>query len=315
VRVYFCSDIHASEKCWKKFLATPKFYDADVIIVGGDVTGKFVVPIVEAKRGKYSCRYAGIERRLSPGADVERMKGVIADAGSYAYMTTPEECTALEADPEAVDRLFRELIMERVDRWIDMADDRLGGTGVRVFVSGANDDYFEVDGAIARSEVIEDPNGTVIPLDDGFEIMGMGFGNVTPWACPRDIEESELRARIDGVAERVTDPARTIFSLHVPPYDSGLDYAPELDEELRMVTNGGGLNMVPVGSTSTRDAVADYRPMIGLHGHIHESRGVRAIDGVPIANPGSEYGEGILDGIVLDLDRQHGLVNTTLVRG
>ncbi len=315
MRVYFCSDIHASEKCWKKFLAEPKFYDAQVIIVGGDITGKFVVPIVEAKRGKYTCRFAGIERKVSPGDGMNRLKAMIEDAGSYPYLTTPDEYAALQADPTAVDHLFRRLIMERVNRWIDMADDRLAGTGIRVLVSGANDDFFEVDDALARSDVIEDPNGTVLPLDDGFEIMGMGFGNVTPWACPRDIEEADLRQRIDAVAGKVTDPSRTIFSLHVPPFDSGLDYAPLLDDDLRIVTDATGPKMVPVGSTAVRDAVTDWRPMLAVHGHIHESRGIKDHGGIPVANPGSEYSDGVLDGLLIDLDRQHGLVHTSLVKG
>ncbi len=155
----------------------------------------------------------------------------------------------------------------------------------------------------------------MIPLDDGFEIVGMGYGNVTPWECPRDIAESELAERIDEAARKVTDPRRALFSLHVPPYGSGLDHAPQLDAELRMVLNGGGPTMVPVGSTAVRDAIAKYRPMIGVHGHIHESRGVTDVEGVPVANPGSEYGEGILDGLVIELDKRHGLVSTQLVRG
>jgi uncharacterized protein len=315
MRAYFCSDIHASEKCWKKFLASPKFYDAQTIIVGGDITGKFVVPIIEGKKGRHTCRFAGVDRKLSGPEAVARMQATIADAGAYPYLTTPEEVASLETDPAAVDRLFRVLIMQRVERWIDMAEDRLRGTGVRVFVSGANDDFFEVDDALARSELIEDPNGKVIALDDGFEIMGMGFGNVTPWSCPRDIEEGELRSRIDAVAATVDRPDRTIFSLHVPPYDSGLDYAPELDADLRLVTDASGPHMIPVGSTAVRDAITDHRPMVAVHGHIHESRGVRDQGGITIANPGSEYTDGVLDGLILELDKQHGLVHTSLVRG
>ena len=206
MRIYFCSDIHASEKCWKKFLAAPRFYDADVIIVGGDVTGKFVVPIIESKKGRYTCRFAGVERKLKDGAQLAQIKDLIADAGSYAWVTTPDEHATYEGDQEAIDGLFRTLIMERVERWINMADDKLAGAGVRIFVSGANDDFFEVDDALGRSEIIEDPNGKVIPLDDGFEIVGMGYGNVTPWHCPRDIEESELAERIDEVARKVAEP-------------------------------------------------------------------------------------------------------------
>jgi Icc-related predicted phosphoesterase len=315
MRIYFCSDVHASEKCWKKFLAAPRFYSADVIVIGGDVTGKFIIPIIESKKGRYTCKFAGVERRLKEGSQLAQIKDLIADAGSYAWVTTPDEHATYEGNQEAIDGLFRTLIMERLERWINMADDRLSGTGVRIFVSGANDDFFEVDEALTRSGIIEDPNGKVIPLDDGFEIVGMGYGNVTPWHCPRDIGESELAARIDEAAARVTNPSRAVFSLHVPPYGSGLDYAPQLDGDLRMVLNAGGPNMVPVGSTAVRDAIANYRPLIGVHGHIHESRGVTSIDGVPVANPGSEYGEGILDGLIIELDKQHGLVGTQLVRG
>ena len=315
MRIYFCSDIHASEKCWKKFLAAPRFYDADVIVVGGDVTGKFVIPIIESKKGRYTCRFAGVERKLKDGAQLAQIQDLIADAGSYAWVTTPDEHATYEGNQEAIDGLFRTLIMERVERWINMADDKLAGTGVRIFVSGANDDFFEVDDALGRSAIIEDPNGKVIPLDDGFEIVGMGYGNVTPWHCPRDIEESELGGRIDDAARKVANPSKAVFSLHVPPYGSGLDYAPQLDGDLRMVLNAGGPNMVPVGSTAVREAIVNYRPLIGVHGHIHESRGVTNIDGVPVANPGSEYGEGILDGLIIELDKQHGLVGTQLVRG
>ena len=143
----------------------------------------------------------------------------------------------------------------------------------------------------------------------------MGYGNQTPWSCPRDIDEGDLATRIDHAVAGAADPAKTLFSLHVPPLGSGLDLAPELTSDLQMVTSSGGLNMVPVGSTAVRDAIIKYRPLIGLHGHIHESRGVISLDGVPITNPGSEYSEGILDGVVIDLDKKKGIVNTTLVRG
>jgi uncharacterized protein len=315
MRIYFCSDIHGSDKCWKKFLSTPKFYEADVIIVGGDVTGKFLVPIVETRRGKYSCRFNGLERKVSAGAPLQHLLDMIADSGAYGYVTTPDEYAHHQQDSEAVDQLFRRLILERVDRWIELAETKLRGTGVRVLVSGANDDYFEVDEALGRSELIEDPNGAVVPLGEGYDLMGMGYGNITPWACPRDVPEEELTRRIDEVMATVDDPGKTLMSLHVPPFESGLDYAPELDDELRAVVTANGLKMIPVGSTATRDAITSYRPVMGLHGHIHESRGVYDLNGVPIANPGSEYSEGILGGVVIDLDRRHGLTNTTLVRG
>jgi Icc-related predicted phosphoesterase len=315
VRIFFCSDLHASRKCWKKFLNSAAFYRADVIIVGGDITGKFVVPLIEGPRQTRTATFLGVERTVSTAEEADRLRTWIADAGQYAVDMTPDEYVWYEADQARIDDLFRRLVLDRVREWVAEADAKFAGSDVRVFVSGANDDFLEVDEAIAASEVIEDPNGRVVDLDGDFQLLGMGWGNPTPWACPRDISEEQLAAKIDDVAADVRDPGRTIFSLHVPPLGSGLDLAPKLDDYLRPRLDGGGLEMVSVGSTATRDAIVKYRPLVGLHGHIHESRGIRKLGGVPIANPGSEYGEGVLDGLLVDLDPKRGLQDLSLVIG
>jgi Icc-related predicted phosphoesterase len=196
-----------------------------------------------------------------------------------------------------------------------MAEERLRGTGVRILVSGANDDFYEVDQALARSEVIEDPNGRIVELDGGIEFMGVGYGNLTPWNCPRDVSEDELAGHIAGVADQVRDPARAIFSLHVPPFGSGLDFAPRLDAHLKMVMTGSGPEMIPVGSTAVRDAILKYQPMLSLHGHIHESKGVQWMGRTRVVNPGSEYAEGVLDGALVAIDPHAGIENVLLVSG
>jgi len=315
VRVYFCSDIHASRRCWKKFLNSWKFYEADHIIVGGDITGKFVVPIIDRGGGTHTATFMGIERKVVDHDELEALKTRVADAGQYPFVTTPEEYAEYEGDKAKIDRLFRRLVMERAEEWMAEADQKLRGTGVRCFVSGANDDFFEVDDVIAASESVEDPNGKVIELEGGFELLGMGYGNPTPWACPRDVPEEELAERIDKVAAGVRNIDHAIFSLHVPPLGSGLDVAPKLDDYLRPRVGAAGLEMIPVGSTATRDAIVKYRPLIGLHGHIHESKGVKRLGGVTIANPGSEYGEGVLDGLLVDIDPKKGLTRVELVTG
>jgi Icc-related predicted phosphoesterase len=315
MRLYFCSDVHASRKCWKKFLNAWKFYEADHLILGGDITGKFVVPIVERGNGAYSAVFMGVERKVSGPQELEALRTRVADAGQYAFVTTPDEFAEYEGHQDRIDALFRSLVLERAGEWMREADEKLRGTGVRCFVSGANDDFFEIDDVIAGAEVVEDPNGTVIELEDGYELLGMGYGNPTPWACPRDVPEDELAERIDKVAATVRDTDRAIFSLHVPPLGSGLDVAPKLDDYLRPRVGAAGLEMIPVGSTATRDAIAKYRPMIGLHGHIHESKGVKKLDGITIANPGSEYGEGVLDGLLVDIDPRKGVTNVELVTG
>jgi len=315
MRIYFCSDVHASRKCWKKFLNAWKFYEADHLIVGGDITGKFVVPIVERGNGTYTAVFMGLERKVSGPEELEALRTRVADAGQYPFVTTPDEFAEYEGDQPRIDALFRRLVLERAQEWMREAEEKLRGTGVRCFVSGANDDFFEIDEVIAASDLVEDPNGTVIELEGGFELLGMGYGNPTPWACPRDIPEDELAERIDKVAATVRDVDRAIFSLHVPPLGSGLDLAPKLDDYLRPRVGAAGLEMIPVGSTATRDAIARYRPMIGLHGHIHESKGVKKLGGITIANPGSEYGEGVLDGLLVDIDPKRGVTNVELVTG
>jgi Icc-related predicted phosphoesterase len=314
MRIYFCSDVHASRKCWKKFLNSWKFYEADHIILGGDITGKFVVPIVD-RGATYTATFMGIERKVGTRQELDDLKTKISDAGQYPFTTTPDEYAEHEGDQAKIEQLFKRLVMERVEEWMEEADDKLRGTGVRCFVSGANDDFFEVDEAIAGSEVIEDPNGKVIDLEGDLQLLGMGYGNPTPWACPRDVPEEELAERIDKVAAGVRAMDRAIFSLHVPPLGSGLDVAPKLDDYLRPRVGAAGLEMIPVGSTATRDAIKKYRPMIGLHGHIHESKGVKKLEGVTITNPGSEYGEGILDGVLVDIDPKKGLKKVELVTG
>ena len=314
MKLYFCSDIHGSDLCWRKFLATPKFYGADAIVCGGDITGKFLVPIVRQTDGTWTSQFMGLHRRPRTEAELATLRQRIADSGQYAFETTPEENSALSGNQAAIDKVFRRLVVERVERWLTMAEERLEGTGVRVLVSGANDDFFEVDEALSCSDVVEDPNGRVLELD-GTEFIGLGYGNITPWHCPRDVSEEELAARIAEVADRVRDPGRAIFSLHVPPFGSGLDFAPRLDANLQMVMTGSGPEMIPVGSTAVRDAILRYQPTLSLHGHIHESKGVQWIGRTRAVNPGSEYAEGVLDGALVDVDPRTGVRNVLLVSG
>lgn len=316
MRVYFTSDLHGSDKCWLKFLATPKYYNADVIIVGGDITGKFLVPIIEQRDGSATTTFMGVKRRVRSAEERERLKTQIAYSGAYAFETTEEEYAEYERRPDLVDDLFRRLVLERVERWVALAETRLASQQVRCFVSGGNDDFFEVDDILRQSSVIEVPEGRVVELGHGIEMFGLGYANPTPWNCPRDIPEADLAAKIDALAGQVTRMDRAIFNIHVPPHDTGIDTAPMLDENMQLVLSpSGGLEMIPVGSTAVRDAIERYQPMLGLHGHIHESAGVRHLGRSTIVNPGSEYGEGILRGALIDFDRRGELGKVELVTG
>ena len=108
---------------------------------------------------------------------------------------------------------------------------------------------------------------------------------------------------IEAMATGLRDSKNSIFNLHCPPYDSTLDQAPQLDETLRPTVTMGDLLKIPVGSTAVRAAIERYQPLVGLHGHIHESPGHIKIGRTMCVNPGSEYQSGILRGYIIDLEK------------
>jgi uncharacterized protein len=316
MRIYYASDIHGSRKCWLKFLATPKYYGADVIIIGGDITGKFIVPIIRKSDGKVETIFMGRKRKLKNDDELEKLKQQMANAGQYGVEMTEAEHDLYVQDPSQLDGLFERALRERVEEWVALADERLEGQDVRCFVSPGNDDEYSIDEVLARSEKVEVHDGRVVDLGDGFEMFGLGYSNITPWNCPRDITEDELAAKIDELAAHVSRMDRAIFDIHVPPYDTGIDEAPELTEDKQIISDSLGAPMkVPVGSTAVRDAILKYKPMLGLHGHIHEASGIRRLGNTMLINPGSEYGEGLLRGALIELDEKEGVVSANLVTG
>jgi Icc-related predicted phosphoesterase len=218
---------------------------------------------------------------------------------------TPDEVQAYKDDRSLVEKRFAELARERLARWLDIAEERLRGTGIRCYVQPGNDDPYEVDSVFHPSEIIQNVDGRLVQLDEHHEMISVGAANQTPWNCPRDKPEEELEQLIEQVASQLKNPSQAIFNLHVPPYDTNLDIAPELDENLTpKLSLTGGFKMVPVGSKAVRKAIEKYNPLVGLHGHIHESRSAQKIGKTMCINPGSEYGEGVLRGVVLELSRK-----------
>jgi Icc-related predicted phosphoesterase len=152
--------------------------------------------------------------------------------------------------------------------------------------------------------------GKVLDLG-GFSMVSMGWTNPTPWDTFREAPEDELAEKIEAVAQHVPDMGRTIFNFHAPPYGTGLDEAPALDETLRP-THGGAV-MKPVGSMAVRDAINKHQPLLSVHGHIHESRGMKKMGRTLALNPGSVYGDGVLQGAVIELDAKKAKVSRYLL--
>jgi uncharacterized protein len=300
VRLFFATDIHGSDVCWRKFLNSGKHYEADVVILGGDMTGKALVPLVDEGGGRWHAVLLEQRHDLSGDDEVERFEQMVRRRGYYPFRTTPDEVRQLDADEEKATELFHRLMLERVEEWIALADERLAGLGIRCFVCPGNDDQFEVDEIVQNAKRVELAEGRVVEID-GFQLASTGWSNPTPWNTFREEEEPQLAERIERVVSQVTTPPeQTIFSLHCPPYGSGLDEAPELDQQMRL--KHAGRAPVPVGSRAVREAIERHQPTLSLHGHIHECRGNTRIGKTLCINPGSSYEQGELLGAVVDLE-------------
>jgi uncharacterized protein len=314
--LFFATDVHGSEKCFRKFINAARFYGADTLILGGDISGKLMVPVVKTGSGRARCTYMGHVEEVDEGPELDALAGRIRDSGYYPYITDQEGLARLSADPAHQEAVFRDLRAETVERWVRLAEDRLRGTAIRLFMMLGNDDDPELASHLEGSDVVIESESGVRDLGDDITLLSLGYSNRTPWDSPRELDEPDLRARIDARAKEVPDMNRCIFNLHVPPIDSGLDQAAKLDENLRPVTDlGAGYVTIGAGSTASRDSIRDYAPMVGLHGHIHESGGMARIGRTTIFNPGSEYSAGILRGTVLVVDAKKGLRNHMMTTG
>ncbi|HET7012735.1 MAG TPA: hypothetical protein VFI65_02420 [Streptosporangiaceae bacterium] len=298
MKIFFATDIHGSETCWRKFLNAAAFYKADMVILGGDVTGKVMIPIV-AHTGYWQVTVRGQTVKMETKEELAEIEKQIRNRGSYPAIVTPDELQVLSETEGEVDRRFSVEMMRSLDRWLDMADGKLKGGQIGCILNGGNDDIFEIDEMIESSPCVTFGEGKVLDLD-GFSMISMGWTNPTPWDTFREAPEDELAAKIEAIATQVPDMGRAIFNFHAPPYGTGLDEAPALDENLRPMH--GGAVMKPVGSVAVRDAINKHQPLLSVHGHIHESRGIKRMGRTMAINPGSVYGDGVLQGAVIDLD-------------
>ena len=309
MRIFFATDIHGSEICWRKFLNAGAFHKADVLIMGGDMTGKAMVPIV-GENGRWRVTLQEQEHVIDGDAELAAMEKRIGDRGYYPVRLSPDEMAAMQADESLVDSRFKAEMLGQIERWVALGDERLAGKGIRCIVSPANDDIFEIDPIIKAAQVLELGESNLIDLD-GVSLVSTGWANPTPWNTFRELPEPELRERIDGLVANVPDKSRAIFNFHAPPYGSNLDNAPKIGADMRYVS--GGQALIAVGSKAIRDAILDYGPVLSLHGHIHEGRGAVKIGKTLAVNPGSTYEDGVLQAAIVDLDEKKGSVKRYLL--
>ena len=314
-RVFFTSDVHGSEVCFLKFLNAAKFYQAQILILGGDVTGKMIVPIVQQPDGTYLSEFLGTPHILKTKDERESLEKNIRNSGYYPYTSNPQETEILSNDKKQLDELFSRVMVEGVKRWVRIAEERLKGTNVKCYISPGNDDRFDIDDTLKSSSVVLYPEDQVVWIDNHHEMITTAWTNPTPWKSPRETTEEKLAQMIDLMTSKVQRMETCIFNLHCPPYDTPIDIAPELDKNLKpKVSGGGGVNMIHVGSVAVRKAIEKNQPLLGIHGHIHESRGFVKIGRTLCLNPGSEYAEGVMRGAIINLDEK-GVKSYQLTQG
>ncbi len=305
--IFFCSDLHGSTVCFKKFINSAAYYSSrgrrvDILLMGGDMTGKLIVPIIR-QGGEYRSYLFGREHILTTQEELDGLIKKTEVLGIYPYVFEPDEYEAFRGSTAIQDELFKRLMLKRLEEWMDFAQRKLKDSGTPCYISPGNDDIPEVNAILEASPVVICPDNTTIRISDDHEMISLGNANLTPFNCPRDLPEEQLTQKIEAMASSVQDMANCIFNMHCPPFDTGIDEAPLLDEELRPRIGMQGVEMAPVGCRAVRQAIEKYQPLLGLHGHIHESKGVARLGRTLCINPGSEYSEGVLRGALVTIKR------------
>lgn len=303
-RLFFATDIHGSERTFRKFINAGKFYDANVIVMGGDIQGKLMIPIIKEANGRHRATVQGRTEHLATEEELKALIGRLDILGFYYKVMEEDEFRALQANPADVEALFNELAKQKLLNWVSLAEERLNGSGIKCFVTGGNDDEWEVLNVIKQqpTQSFFACENEMVYVDDDHTMISIGISTPTPWKTPRETTEDELGRMIEEMAALVPDMHRAIFNFHDPPKDSTLDTCPMLDwdkDPPEQIVRGGQVVLHGAGSSAVREAIEKHQPMLGLHGHIHESQSVAKIGRTTCINPGSEYAEGILRGCIV----------------
>lgn len=311
-RLFFATDVHGSDRCFRKFLAAAGAYRADALVLGGDVAGKAMVPIVTEGGSKYSFMFQGRRETVMAG-ELEDVSKRLNFNGFYPHLTEPAEVQQMAEDPGYVVTLFERLIADQLSGWCELAAERLA-EDVRCLITPGNDDPLVIDEVLEQADRVECPERMTVAVGPVW-LSSLGNTNRTPWATDREFDEPELTSQIAEMVDPFADGRPLVFNFHCPPYGTGLDTAAKLDEDFRPVLDHGNPVEIPVGSSAVLEAIERYQPVAGLHGHIHESANTVRIGRSWCFNPGSDYSSGVLRGLILDLEENGDVRNHLFTNG
>jgi len=293
--LFYAADFHGADVCFKKFLNAAKHFGARTLVAGGDLTGKVMIPVIETSNGWLMSRM-GEEVVYRTEEAVGAAEKELRDRGSYPFRTDMAEIEHLRGNPEAQSVLRDRLVRDQLQRWYELTEERLAGA--ELLLIPGNDDAWIVDDYLRQWENYN-IDGRSVEVR-GVTFIGVGVSNETPFKSAREFSESQIASLIDTAAEHAEGPL--IFNIHVPPKGTKLDICPRLDEDLRPVIRNGTMEQIHAGSQAVREAIDRLQPTLSLHGHIHESPGFQLMGNTVAVNPGSEYGSGVLRGLLATIE-------------
>jgi Icc-related predicted phosphoesterase len=302
-RLLCASDFHGSNAVFRKYISACIEYEIHVALVAGDLVGKAIVPLVHKGNGVYEGYMFDSKETARTTTELENLKQKISNVGFYPVPMESDEVAEINNDPQRMEALFQTVMIERLTEWMELTQKHFGPRNIPLYIIPGNDDDPVIDSILSTYPGVYNLDGKKQWFLDTYEMIGMAESNITPWHCVRDVEETVLEEKINRLAASLEKPENSIWLVHIPPYDSLLDLCPVLDKDLRIVAEGGQVLMKPVGSTSVRKAIEQYQPMLGIHGHIHEAAGMRKIGKTLCINAGSEYAEGIMRSVMVNLDQ------------
>lgn len=315
--IFYVADIHGSDICFRKWLNAGRFYGADVLVIGGDLTGKVLLPIVPGPGGQgWVATWKDRLHRLETRQEVDELVRVARGEGAYGFITTQDDVAEIRASLDRERATFTRLKLAALEEWLHLADERLADGRIQAYVMPGNDDPPELDALLGTARTLVDVQGALTELAPGITMASRGESTPTPWNTPREVPEATLGMLVQEAVAQLPDSGVTIWNLHMPPHATGIDEAPRLDPDLRVRYRGDGdPDMAPVGSTAIRELVEAHQPTIALHGHIHEGRGKYRLGRTVGFNPGSQYQDGVLTGLLLRVSARKGLRDFVFTAG
>lgn len=299
-RIFFACDAHGSVPVLKKMAKAGETYKCEVVMLAGDLTGKAVVPIVEERPGIWWSAPYGTKEKYKSDQDLNRAKDLFERRGFYWFLTTESELHELQSEPQKVQDLFAKLMIERMRDWLQLLEEKVP-SDVKIIVNPGNDDHPAIDDLIRASSRVIYPLEKVVEIDETHPMISCEYVNTTPWGTPRECPDEELKGMLQREFDRVESYENLICNFHAPPFGTRIDLAPKLDDKQSVRVRFGGVAMVPVGSKAVRELFEEHQPLLGLHGHIHESAGIEYIGRTLCVNSGSAYLQGMLNAFLVDL--------------